>query len=147
MASKKNSAGEKASTIGSSTGIITAKTMAPMMPPTTSTIFSFSGTVNLSNIDTAIQNVSSARSTFGAVQNRLEHTINNLGTLPEWRGCGVASTLIASSLRAFAAEGLTHASIGVDSENPSGAARLYRALGFEPVRRTMTHQLEIRRSR
>ena len=48
-----------------------------------STIFSFSGTVSLSNIDTAIQNVSSARSTFGAVQNRLEHTINNLGTLQE----------------------------------------------------------------
>ena len=73
--------------------------------------------------------------------------INNLGTLPEWRGRGVASALIAASLNAFAAEGLTHASIGVDSENPSGAARLYRALGFEPVRRTMTHQLEIRRSR
>ena len=46
-------------------------------------IFTFSGTVNLSNIDTAIQNVSSARSTFGAVQNRLEHTIANLGTLQE----------------------------------------------------------------
>ena len=46
-------------------------------------IFSFSGTVSLSNIDTAIQNVSSARSTFGSVQNRLEHTINNLTTLEE----------------------------------------------------------------
>ena len=48
-----------------------------------STLFSFSGTVNLSNIDTAIVNVSSARSTFGSVQNRLEHTINNLATLEE----------------------------------------------------------------
>jgi flagellin len=46
-------------------------------------IFTFSGTVSLSNIDTAIQNVSSARSTFGSVQNRLEHTINNLTTLEE----------------------------------------------------------------
>ena len=42
-----------------------------------------SGTVSLSSIDTAIENVSSARSTFGSVQNRLEHTINNLTTLEE----------------------------------------------------------------
>jgi flagellin len=48
-----------------------------------SAIFTFSGTVNLSNIDTAIENVSSARSTFGSVQNRIEHTINNLATLEE----------------------------------------------------------------
>src|SRR3954447_334976 len=48
-----------------------------------STIFSFSGTVSLSNIDTAIENVSSARGTFGSVQNRLEHTINNLATFQE----------------------------------------------------------------
>jgi flagellin len=46
-------------------------------------IFSFSGTVSLSSIDAAINNVSSARSTFGSVQNRLEHTINNLSTLQE----------------------------------------------------------------
>ena len=48
-----------------------------------SAIFSFSGTVNLSNIDTAISNVSNARSTFGAVQNRLEHTLNNLASYQE----------------------------------------------------------------
>src|SRR5580765_4142760 len=48
-----------------------------------SSIFAFSGTVNLSNIDTAIENVSSARGTFGSVQNRLEHTINNLATFQE----------------------------------------------------------------
>jgi flagellin len=48
-----------------------------------SSIFNFSGTVNLSNIDTAIQNVSSARGTFGAVQNRLEHTLNNLSNRQE----------------------------------------------------------------
>ena len=58
-----------------------------------------------------------------------------------------AALLLLSAAPAFAAEGLTHASIGVDSENPSGAARLYRALGFEPVRRNVTHQLEIQRSR
>ena len=48
-----------------------------------SAIFGFSGTVNLSNIDTAISNISNARSTFGAVQNRLEHTLNNLASYQE----------------------------------------------------------------
>jgi flagellin len=34
----------------------------------------------ITNINTAITKVSTMRSTFGAVQNRLEHTINNLNT-------------------------------------------------------------------
>jgi flagellin len=37
----------------------------------------------ISAIDAAIGNVSTLRSTFGAVQNRLEHTLNNLGTYQE----------------------------------------------------------------
>jgi flagellin len=48
-----------------------------------STVFSFSGTVSLSNIDAAIDNVSQARATFGAIQNRLDHTLNNLTTYEE----------------------------------------------------------------
>lgn len=75
---------------------------------------------------------------------RRDAWIDNLGTLPEWRGRGVASALIAASLHAFAAEGLTHASIGVDSENPSGAVRLYRSLGFEPNLRLVTFEVRVR---
>jgi flagellin len=37
----------------------------------------------ISAIDAAIEGVSSLRSTFGAVQNRLEHTLNNLATYQE----------------------------------------------------------------
>lgn len=44
------------------------------------TLTSASGT---SDIETAITNVNEARSTLGAQQNRLEHTINNLGTTTE----------------------------------------------------------------
>ncbi|WP_216700637.1 flagellin Hag [Priestia filamentosa] len=40
-------------------------------------------TKQLDSIDTAIKTVSSERSTIGAVQNRLEHTINNLNTQNE----------------------------------------------------------------
>jgi flagellin len=37
----------------------------------------------ISAIDAAIENVSSLRGSFGAVQNRLEHTLNNLSTYQE----------------------------------------------------------------
>jgi flagellin len=40
-------------------------------------------TMAISDIDTAIQNVSKVRSTYGAVQNRLEHRLNNLATYQE----------------------------------------------------------------
>jgi flagellin len=39
--------------------------------------------VTLDNIDNAIESVSSLRATFGAVQNRLEHRLNNLATYQE----------------------------------------------------------------
>ena len=49
-----------------------------------SAIFNFSGgTVTLASIDAAIDNVSTARATFGSVQNRLEHTLNNLASYEE----------------------------------------------------------------
>lgn len=40
-------------------------------------------TAAISTLDSAIQNVSAERAKLGAVQNRLEHTINNLGTSSE----------------------------------------------------------------
>ncbi len=40
-------------------------------------------TVQISTIDTAINTVATQRARLGAVQNRLEHTINNLGTSSE----------------------------------------------------------------
>jgi flagellin len=40
-------------------------------------------TLTLANVDEAIKNVSNARASFGAVQNRLEHRLNNLATYQE----------------------------------------------------------------
>ena len=74
---------------------------------------------------------------------RRDAWIENLGTLPEWRGRGVASSLIEHSLHAFTLAGCTHASIGVDSDNPTGAARLYKQLGFETQQRNVTHELVV----
>jgi flagellin len=44
---------------------------------------SATSTTDIAGIDTAINNVSAARATFGAVQNRLEHTISNLASYQE----------------------------------------------------------------
>lgn len=38
---------------------------------------------------------------------------------------------------------ITHASITVDSDNPTGAARLYRALGFVSEQRSIISQIEV----
>ena len=77
------------------------------------------------------------------VLGRKDGWIDNLGTCPEWRGRGVASALIIRSMHAFAEAGLSHASIGVDSDSVTGAARLYRSLGFEPEHSHTTWEIEV----
>ena len=63
---------------------------------------------------------------------RQEAWIENLATCRPWRGRGLASSMIAWSMWAFAEAGFSHAMIAVDTDNLTGAARLYRSLGFEP---------------
>ena len=46
-------------------------------------------------------------------------------------------------VRAFAEAGFSHAMIAVDTDNLTGAARLYRRLGFERERRSVTHEIEL----
>ena len=74
---------------------------------------------------------------------RRDGWIDSLGVLAECRGRGIASTLIAHSVTAFADAEFTHALLGVDSDNPTGAAGLYRRLGFAPLHRSVTHELEV----
>jgi mycothiol synthase len=50
-----------------------------------------------------------------------------------YRRRGVASALIVDSMRELRARGLTEAALGVDAENPTGALRVYEALGFRRV--------------
>lgn len=67
-----------------------------------------------------------------------EGWINELGVLREWRKRGVASALLCQAMQAFKAEGLDYAALGVDTENPTGALRLYEQLGFVAFRRFIT---------
>ena len=57
-----------------------------------------------------------------------------------WRKQGVASALITRSLKMFKQMGMTEASLGVDTQNLSGALRLYESLGFEPVKQHTTYR-------
>ncbi len=53
------------------------------------------------------------------------------------RGRGLASALLAHSLRAFRQAGFSQAALDVDAENPSGALRLYQKLGFCAIRQEL----------
>ena len=58
-----------------------------------------------------------------------------IGTLPEFRGRGLARAAIAGSLRAAASAGCDAAALQVDAGNVTGALRVYEGLGFT-TRRT-----------
>jgi ribosomal protein S18 acetylase RimI-like enzyme len=66
--------------------------------------------------------------------------IDNVGTLAEWRGRGVATQLITAALAKYREAGMQFAALGVDSDNPTGAYRLYESLGFRPWREFVTYQ-------
>ncbi|MGQ0434394.1 MAG: GNAT family N-acetyltransferase [Microthrixaceae bacterium] len=70
----------------------------------------------------------------------VEAWINTVGTRRAWRGKGVARWLLVDALRRIenAADGFERAILGVDEENPTGALRLYRDLGFTTDVRRMT---------
>jgi ribosomal protein S18 acetylase RimI-like enzyme len=67
-----------------------------------------------------------------------EGWIRDLGTRRPWRQRGLATALLCHSMHAFKAAGFDYAGLGVDTENLTGALRLYERLGFEVVRRTLT---------
>ena len=50
-----------------------------------------------------------------------------------WRGQGLAKALIARSLRLLKDKGMQDAALGVDSQNLSGALKLYEYMGFRKV--------------
>ena len=66
--------------------------------------------------------------------------IDNIGTLAEYRGRGIATQLITTALAKYREEGMDFAALGVDSANPTGAYRLYESLGFRPWRESVTYQ-------
>ncbi|HEY5873895.1 MAG TPA: GNAT family N-acetyltransferase [Ilumatobacteraceae bacterium] len=54
-----------------------------------------------------------------------------ISTHAEWRNRGIASALLAMSLRELASRGMTEAALGADTQNPGGAFHVYTGMGFE----------------
>ena len=57
-----------------------------------------------------------------------------------WRRRGLARALIAQSLRLQKEQGMTESALAVDSENLSGATRLYEECGFRVVKRNAIYR-------
>ena len=59
--------------------------------------------------------------------------IDSLGVRKPWRRRGLGKALLARALAQMPELGVAETKLNVDSENPSEAFRLYRALGFEEL--------------
>jgi mycothiol synthase len=57
-----------------------------------------------------------------------------------WRRRGLARALIALSLNVQKQQGMTESALGVDSENLSGATRVYEDCGFRVVKRSTVYR-------
>jgi mycothiol synthase len=66
-----------------------------------------------------------------------------IGVLPEARGRGLATAVIAEGLRLGAANDCQTAGLNVDSDNVTGALRLYEALGFQTIRTNVSWSLDL----
>lgn len=87
----------------------------------------------------------------GSVLNFINHDFNartgrklgyteNISVRRPWRKRGLAAALIALSMKMFREMGYTQTALGVDTENPSGALRLYERMGYRPVAKTTTYR-------
>jgi mycothiol synthase len=66
-------------------------------------------------------------------EGRLRGYTEFISTHADWRGRGLASALLAASLRELRDRGMTEAALGVDTENPANALGIYSRLGFQLV--------------
>lgn len=64
-----------------------------------------------------------------------EGWIDLLGTVRGWRGKGLGRSLLLRGMRSLKNAGMDTALLGVDSESPTGANRLYESVGFRVRRR------------
>lgn len=69
--------------------------------------------------------------------------IGTLGTRRAWRGQGIASALMLTSMHRMRLADMEYAAIGVDSESETGADRLYAQHGFELQRVNISYALPV----
>lgn len=67
----------------------------------------------------------------------------NISTRRPWRKRGLASALISRSLQMQKELGLAESALGVDTENPSGALKVYERMGFRAVKRFTVYRKQV----
>ena len=70
--------------------------------------------------------------------------VSELGVAPAWRRRGLGLALLRESFRRFRETGETVAALGVDSQNPTGATRLYERAGMRVLWRADVWEKELR---
>ncbi len=73
--------------------------------------------------------------------------VKALAVLRPYRRRGVGAALLRHAFAVYAAKGRTEAGLGVDMENPTAAARLYRAVGMHPLYEADVYQRTVRTAR
>ena len=80
--------------------------------------------------------VGSVQNFIASEENELEHRMRGyteaISVRREWRGRGIASALICRSMAMFKAINMDEVVLTADTQNPTGAMRLYTALGYRP---------------
>ena len=70
--------------------------------------------------------------------------VDILGVRREWRRRGVGLALLGAAFAEFHRRGIPRAELGVDSENPTGATRLYERAGMHVAHAWETWEKELR---
>ena len=70
--------------------------------------------------------------------------INLLAVRPGWRRRGLGEALLRESFREFFRRGEHTVALGVDSQNPTGATRLYERVGMRVLWEAVVYRKELR---
>ena len=75
---------------------------------------------------------------------RTRGVVGSLGVSSAWRGRGLGSALLSHALVEFHQRGYASAEVLVDSENLTGAVRLYERAGMHTIRTQIVYEKELR---
>jgi ribosomal protein S18 acetylase RimI-like enzyme len=67
----------------------------------------------------------------------------NICTRRPWRRKGIARALLTQSIQMFIDMGMEETALGVDTENPSGALKLYQDVGYVEEKRHVTYRKQL----
>ncbi|HEX8221424.1 MAG TPA: GNAT family N-acetyltransferase [Chloroflexia bacterium] len=77
---------------------------------------------------------------YNALKGRKLGYTETISVRRPWRRLGLARALLARSMQLHKDLGMSQTALGVDTENPSGALRLYESMGYQVVAKSTTYR-------